>query len=295
MSLDIIANFPVPTLPGWSYWYDTYFYAGWRVQKHELKNVYRLVAPTGKKWLEESEQACLDRLEKRKKRGLKWQSDHLVLIVPGLNNVLFTFSNIEKTLKEKGYDAMTWHFASNRTDTRGHASRLRDVISRLEKVKKVSFITHSLGGLILRTMLAEDNKWHRRFKLGEIIMIAPPHKGSFVADFAVEKLKWDGLFEWLTGHVGHDLTTEGANSLPPMKLPVGIIVGGTGKKPGFNFMAGEDNDIVVSIESSRIELATDFIQIPGWSHTLMLLNQETSNQIVSFIEHSKFYSPQSGS
>lgn len=286
--LERIAGFPVPTLPGWRHWYDICIHAGWRIQKHELKGAYRLVSPAGRKWPENSEQACLERLEKHKDKGLKWKSDHLVLIVPGLNNVLITFSTIEKTLKENGYAAMTWHFSSNRTDTRGHARRLRDVVSRLENVKKVSFVTHSLGGLILRTMLAEDNPWHDRFELGEIVMISPPHKGSFVADFAVEKLKWDGLFQWVTGHVGHDLTTAGAASLPPLRLPVGIIVGGTGGKLGFNLMAGTDNDSTVSIESSRVELMADFIQIPGWSHTLILWNQNAADQIVHFIEQGKF-------
>ena len=40
-NIDDIAKIPVPTLPGWRKYYDTYFYAGWRIQKNEMKESYR--------------------------------------------------------------------------------------------------------------------------------------------------------------------------------------------------------------------------------------------------------------
>lgn len=282
-----IARLPLPTLPGWRAWYDVYFYAGWRIQHNELTGSYRVVAPTSRKWRTLDESTALNILQERRDRGLKPRNDHLVIIVPGLNNVLSTFSAIEKGLKERGYEVLLWNFASNRTNTRGHAKRLAALINRLEDVKKISFVAHSLGGLILRTMFSEDHVTKHKFELGHIANIASPHGGSFVADYVRDDLKLLGLFDWVCGHVGHDLTTAGAKALPEMKVPVGVIMGGVDTKLGLNPLAGQDNDIVVSKESATIDLAVDSIQVKG-SHTLMLWRKETVNQTISFIETGSF-------
>ncbi len=282
-----LAKFPIPTLPGWRQHYDTYFYVGWRIQKNEVHDTYRVLSPTGRIWKKETEAEALSVIEKRKQEGMSPRNNHLVIIVPGLNNLLSTFSSIEKGLKDHGYETLLWNFASNRADTIEHAARLSSLIDRLEGIEKISFVAHSLGGLIIRALLAEDHNWHDRFELGHIVNIASPHGGSFIADLVNDQPHLAGLFEWVCGHVGHDLTTEGAEKLPPIKFPVGVIIGGTGNKLGLNPLAGQDNDIVVSRESAEIELAADFIQVKG-SHTLMLWGKETVKQTIHFLKNGCF-------
>lgn len=287
MRNDKIAKFPIPTLPGWRHYYDVYFYAGWRVQKNEVNGSYRVMSPTGKTWKKDNKNDCMKVIQDRKDRGLSPRNRHLVILVPGLNNVLSTFSSLEKGLKDRGYETLVWHFASNRTDTVGHAVRLAKLIDRLEDTDKISFVAHSMGGLIIRAVLAKHHEWYERLELGHIVNIASPHGGSFVADLVSEQPQFTGLFEWVCGHAGYDLTTKGAQDLPPIKVPIGIIIGGTGFKLGLNPLAGQDNDIVVSKDSAQIELAADFIQVKG-SHTLMLWGKETVKQTVHFIENGVF-------
>lgn len=277
----------IPTLPGWRHWYDVYYYAGWRIQKNEVNNKFRTISPTKKKWVYDTEQRCMEKINERKERGLKPKNEHLVIIVPGLNNLLSTFSSIEKGLKNRGYDTLLWNFASNRATTVEHAQRLFNLIDRLEDTKKISFVSHSLGGLILRTMFAHQNDFNKKFDLGNVVMIAPPHAGSFVADLVKDQLKLEGLFQWVCGGVGHDLTTKGANDLPELTVPVGIIVGGTGNTVGVNPIAGIDNDIVVSTSSSLVDMAVDVIQVKG-THTLMLWDKNTVYQTISFLENGTF-------
>jgi hypothetical protein len=287
LPMELIERSPVSILPGWRRWYDVYFYAGWRIQKNELKELYRTISPTGNMWERPTEKACMKLIEARKEKGLRPHNDHLVIIIPGLNGLLRTFSAIENGLRDNGYETFLWNFASNRADARGHAQRLHDIIGRLEDINKISFVTHSLGGLILRTLLSEENNWHDKFELGEIVMIAPPHGGSFFADIIRDTPELEGLYQWVCGRVGEDLTTRGASELPPLSVPVGIIIGGTGNKLGFNPLANRDNDIVVSRDSSNVDLAVDSVQIKG-SHTLMLWNKQTVEHTLHFIEHGRF-------
>ena len=282
-----ITQIPIAVLPGWRQYYDIYFYAGWRIQINEVKGSYRVLSPTGRVWKKKTEDECVDVIEARRKRGLSPRNSHLVIIVPGLNNILSTFSSLEKGLKDRGYETLLWNFASNRADSVEHAVRLSSLIGKLEGVKKISFVAHSMGGLIVRALLAEEREWYSRLELGNIVNIASPHGGSFVADLVSEQPQFQGLFEWVCGHAGHDLTTKGAEKLPPVKVPIGVIIGGTGNKLGLNPLAGQDNDVVVSRDSAQIELAADFIQVKG-SHTLMLWGRQTVKQTIYFIENGKF-------
>jgi len=282
-----ISKFPIPTLPGWRHYYDVYFYAGWRIQKNEIKETYRVLSSTGRTWKKKTEEECMAVIHERRERGLSPRNSHLIIIVPGLNSVLSTFSALEKGLKDRGYETLIWHFASNRADTIEHAVRLAKLINRLEGVEKISFVAHSMGGLIIRALLAKNHAWYKRFELGNIVNIASPHGGSFVADLVSEQPQFSGLFDWVCGHAGYDLTTKGAKELPSVRVPIGIIIGGTGFKLGLNPLAGQDNDIVVSRDSVQIELAADFVQVKG-SHTLMLWSKETVNQTVYFLENGCF-------
>lgn len=286
----LLARLPVPLLPGWRHWRDVRMFALWRVQHNMRTGAWRLVSPTGRRWGAATERACLDMLAERRARGLDWGNRHLVLLVPGLNGAPIAFWRMERALRDAGYAAMVWDYPSNRLDTRGHAQALRELINALDGVERVSFVTHSLGGLILRTLLAADPPWAREgLALGRVVMIAPPHGGSFVADIATETLDWDDLFALIAGRVRHDLTSAGAGDLPPITTPVGIIAGGTGLSGlGLSPLVGADNDFLVSTQSARAQGAQDFVQVRGTSHTLMLWGNRTARLVLRFLDTGRF-------
>lgn len=283
----------MPTHLGWRHWYDWRHFAGWRIQKNVLTGSFRVMNAKGRKVLEGTQEECNARLDSEKKRGLAPSGSHYVLLIPGLNNHPFFFAAIEQALRNAGYESMTVDYPSGHLDVNGHAERIAALIDRLEGVETLSFVTHSMGGLITRAMLDMDNNWFGRFSLGRIVMVAPPHKGSFFADLVYARPELRPLYEWVCGGVGYDLTSAGANALPDLRLPVGIIVGGSGRKYGFNPLAIEDNDGVVSVKSSLISTVTGFLQIKNWSHTLILWNSETIRQVTHYLETGRFDAPES--
>ncbi len=275
-----IAALPMAALPGWRHWYDVLFYAGYRMQKHLTEEgEYRLLDRKHKLVCRSSEEVCRAALAREKERGLKPESGHFVMMIPGLNGLPSQFRSFEKPLRKAGFEPMTVDFPSNRATVDVHAEMIGQLIAGLEDVETISFITHSFGGIILRKLLAENRHLHEKAKPGRILMIAPPHGGSFVADLVRDKLKLDGLYEWVCGRIGDTLTTEGAKALPPLKIPVGIMTADIGIE--------QIGDFLVAPDSSRIDLEMDYLRLTG-SHTTMLWHPEAIRQSIVFLQEGRF-------
>ena len=83
---------------------------------------------------------------------------------------------------------------------------------------RVSFVTHSMGGVLARVWLAE----RRPERMGRVVMLAPPNQGSAVVDAFGEL----AIFDRLTGPAGAQLGTEGiAAALGPVDFELGVIAG----------------------------------------------------------------------
>ena len=66
--------------------------------------------------------------------------------------------------------------------------------------------------------------WAKLEKLGHVVMLEPPNKGSEVVD-ALQAL---AAFEWVNGPAGRQLGTDAGsfpNSLPKVNFSLGIIAG----------------------------------------------------------------------
>ncbi len=153
---------------------------------------------------------------------------------------------------------------------------------RERHMERIHFVTHSLGGIVLRQYLRE----HDIPGLDRVVMLGPPSQGSQVADF-VDSIE---LLDPLTPRAVAQLGT-GEESIPlrlgPVDFALGIIAGTANRRsflPGF---PDEPGDGTVSVAETVVPGMLDFLELPV-SHTFMMWDSRVLHQVVYFLEHGYF-------
>lgn len=148
--------------------------------------------------------------------------------------------------------------------------------------KPISFVTHSLGGIIVR-QLAHMNL---DLNFGRVVMLAPPNHGSEVVD----KLGGLWLFHAINGPAGVELGSDSnslPNSLGPAQFEVGVITGDFSINLILSTMIKGEDDGKVSIESAKLEGMSDF-RVVSVSHPFIMKNHEVWGLVVNFLDHGAF-------
>lgn len=153
---------------------------------------------------------------------------------------------------------------------------------RAQSSVRIHFITHSLGGILLRKYLHHNSVP----ELGRVVMFAPPNKGSQVVD----KLKNVPGFLAMNGPAGQELGTDDAstpNSLGPVDFDLGVIAGTRSINLILSLYLPNPDDGKVSVENTRIEGMRDFIALPV-SHPFIMKDKTTIRQSLHYLQQGHF-------
>jgi triacylglycerol lipase len=208
-----------------------------------------------------------------------------VVLLHGLGRSSFSMKPVQWKLQKAGYKVVNFSYPSRRYSVeRLSETYLREIMTAKVPVDatKVHFVTHSLGGILLRQYLVH----HTITNLGRVVMLAPPNHGSKLAD----SLRRRVLGRWILGPAGCELGTA-ANDLPqrlpPIGFSLGVIAGDVSLNPFFSNVLEAPDDGKVSVESTKIAGMNDFVAVHS-GHTWMMWRSQTLHYILAFLREGKF-------
>jgi triacylglycerol lipase len=208
-----------------------------------------------------------------------------VVLLHGIAGVPLVMKRLEWSLRRAGYEVHSIGYPSTR---HGIEELARDHVGpAIEKIQLASgarlhFVTHSMGGLVLRQWLREQTPE----SLARVVMLGPPNQGSEVADW----LKDTSLYQFVLGPSGQQLGTgvgDFPRQLGPVQFPLGVIAGDCSLNPFFSRRLPGRDDGKVSVASTRVAGMADFVTVRA-THTSMVWRRPVLDQVRSFLATGKF-------
>jgi len=213
-----------------------------------------------------------------------------VVLLHGLGRTYRSMAGLAAALEAEGYVAVNLDYPSRQQTIEAlAAATIPEGIRRCADAaaSPVHFVTHSMGGMLVRQYLAGNSVP----ALGRVVMLAPPNRGSEVAD----SLRDQAWFQRLNGPAGAQLGTGSdgiAARLGPVDFPLGVIAGSehsvfdgwlSSRFPG-------DNDGKVSVARAAVEGMTDMLVLPE-THTFIVVDDEAIAQTLHFLRNGRFRRP----
>jgi pimeloyl-ACP methyl ester carboxylesterase len=208
-----------------------------------------------------------------------------VVLLHGLGRGPGSMRPIERRLEATGYLVWNGGYPSRSASVADLAERyipqaLEDC--RQRGAARVHFVTHSLGGILLRQYLHT----HAMPDVGRVVMLSPPNGGSEVADHLAG---W-ALYQWIMGPAGGQLGTgEGSivRSFGAFPAECGVVTGSSSLDPWFSPWLPAPHDGKVSVASAKLDGMRDFLVVPR-AHGLIMRDGDVISQVLHFLANGRF-------
>jgi pimeloyl-ACP methyl ester carboxylesterase len=209
-----------------------------------------------------------------------------VVVLHGLIRSASSMETMYEALLYEGYDAVNVDYPSRDYTIEELAPiAVRQGLDhcRMDSgLEKIHFVTHSLGGILLRQYLSQ----YDIPELGRVVMLAPPNQGSAAAD----KMTRVPGYDWLNGPIGRQLG-QGEGSVPlalgPANFELGVIAGNKTIDPLTSAVLPDPDDGRVSVADTRLEGMQDHVVV-AHSHAYIMKRKEPIKLTIRFLRTGNF-------
>ena len=206
-----------------------------------------------------------------------------VVVVHGLGRTPASMLVLAARLERAGFDVVRFGYPSRSEPMEALVDLLGEAVAACcgDAGETTHFVTHSMGGVLVRSYLAQQPDAHR----GRVVMLSPPSGGSEIVDAFADS----PMLRSLLGPAGSALGTDPAalvHRLGPVRFRLGIIAGDRSLNPITSWIIPGPDDGKVGVERARLEGAS-FLVLPA-THTFIMNRRDVAEEIVHFLDHGRF-------
>ena len=208
-----------------------------------------------------------------------------VVLLHGLARSAGAMETMQQALTDAGYHTVNVDYPSRKHAIEALAPMVIPPAlaqCREKQTEVIHFVTHSLGGLLLRQYL-QDNVIA---DLGRVVMMGPPNQGSQVVD----NLKDVPGFKAFNGPAGIQLGTgeqDVPKQLGPVNFELGIIAGTSSINLILSTFLPNPDDGKVSVENTKVQGMCALVTVEV-SHPFLMTRQKVIKQVLHFLKAGKF-------
>ncbi|MFA6302491.1 MAG: lipase [Legionella sp.] len=203
-----------------------------------------------------------------------FKKPEVVVLIHGLLRTTLSMLPLKLYLEHQGYEVKYYSYISARYSIHEHGMALRQYINQLEASnpnQKIHFVTHSLGGIILREALATQSSDQLKH-IGYAVMLAPPNQGSELARFSTKAMPLFNYFVKPLPELSSDPKAY-VHKVPLPKFKMGIIAG--------------RYDAKVPPASAQLQ-GQKKVAIVNTTHTFIMVKPKTMKLVLHFLQNGNF-------
>lgn len=274
------------------HWCDHLVYSDWRIQTNVVTQRCRLLNNSDDRICAGDYETCRANFERAKATGkVPEMKPEVVVCLHGLARSRDSMKGLADVINETGdFSAITFGYPSMSATLDEHASALGKTIESLDGARRIHFVAHSMGNIVIRRMMAQqierDGKIDPRF--GRMVMLGPPNQGA-----SLGKLFGGGkIVGLLLGPAAKQLGTEWAQTelqlvTPPIEFA--IIAGGM-STGGYSPLLNGDDDFIVRVNETKLPGAADYRVLPV-HHAGVRSAESVGDMTVCFLQNGYLETP----
>ena len=274
------------TFGGRQFWGDVRFFQGYRIQQNVFTGHYRLLDSKDIRRMWGSLEKCEARLQSIiEEKHLQPMTGKAVILLHGISRSSKSMSTMAEALEDADYTVINMDYPSTRIKLHESADYLHQMLGSLEGIEEINLVSWSMGGLLVRAYL-QNHPQDRDPRIHRMVMLGTPNQGAEMANL----LKSNSAYKLIMGPAGQELIADPDGTIANLPVPdfeFAIIAGARGNDSGWNPFVPGDDDGTVSVESTKLAGARDFMTVNAL-HSFISSNPDTIDAVKRFFETGAF-------